>query len=238
MKFLTLAISVFCAGLCLAPRPASADGAPIRHLEYAFSIGINTSQTVQAFGNQGNSSNAGNSDAGTIVLDVVQKGSDGSLVVKVSETAKNTRSAKEVMCAVYGGTMQIICPTDAKINEEEMAVLRTVGINFVQPAQFDAQRHWKVVTDSGDFNEVSDFTASGALTGIMKISETRVTKNKGAAGNSTTTDGTIMYNYPMTVPTEMHEQATQRVQQGMQYEAVTTQIDVKLVTDSMAKAGS
>ncbi len=192
---------------------------------------------MQAFGNQGNSTNAGNSDAGTIAVDVVQKGTDGSLVVKVSETAKNTRSAKEVLCAVYGGTIQIICPSDAKINEEEMAVLRTVGIGFVQPAQFDAQHHWKVVTDSADFNETTDFTATGAVTGIMKISESRVTKNKGAAGRSVATDGTILYNYPMTVPTELHEQAVQRVQQGMQYESVTTQIDLKLVTDSMAKAG-
>ncbi|GAC1653398.1 MAG: hypothetical protein NVS9B12_03400 [Vulcanimicrobiaceae bacterium] len=242
--FRPLLFSVFFGSLALgATLPAAAADpvtkAPIRHLVYTFSVGIQTSMTVHDSGIGSSGSGVtdykgGLSDTGTITVDVIAESADGGLVVAVSEAARNSRTSKPATCAVYSWNLSTICSADAGLNDEEIAIVRLVGRNFVSTAMTGPSSHWQVPGNVPDGSETNDFTVTGSQNGVLSISEQRVDKVRGASSFDATTNGTIAYNVAMTVPTALHELNIKRFIGGPNGQnTVQTYIDLKLTTDSM-----
>jgi len=148
-RLLALTIAGVFVASSAAMSPAQ-ENPPIRHLVYDFAVGIESTLTVHDSGiGQGgerggppgipsgtgvNDVRGGTSDEGTITVDVRQQSADGGLVVSVSEVAKNARTAKPALCALYGYNLTVVCDPNVKINEEEIALLRVLGRNFVSGA--------------------------------------------------------------------------------------------------------
>lgn len=230
----------------------AAENAPIRHLVYTFTVGIQTTLTIHDSGfatpsgpgdppgapsGPGVSDVRGDtSDEGTIVVDVTQQAADGGLVVNVSETAKNQRTAKAAVCAVYGYNLSVVCDANAKVNEEEIALLRVLGRSFVS-GMLDPHKHWQVDTSSPGYSETNDFTITRSDEHSMTIDEQRVGHLTGAGGFELSTTGTIVYDPRLTVATSLHELAVRRQNQGANdYRTTRTDSSFQLTSDSLAKA--
>ena len=223
---------------------------PLRHLVFAFQVGINTSveehnsgfnasygdgvsrDSSMGTGGNGVSTYAGRaSDEGTIAIDVVRVQPDQGLVVSVAEHARGTREAKAATCVVYGaGT--VICDPNAKVNVEEIAAIRLLGRNFVDPALIDAHQHWRVQSSVAGATETADYTIQKNDAGVLTIEATR-TVSAGPA--SAVTTATIRYDMNSTVPTLVSELTTERRPQGTDYSTMRTQIDLHLQNDSIAQ---
>lgn len=244
-----LGVFAFIAASAVSTMPAFADqapsSAPLRHLVYSFTYNVGTTDSVHSSGIGGDGPasgvsdyRGGSEDKGTLTVDVMQAASDGGLVVKVSEKARDTRSAEPALCAVYGVTGSVICDPNAKVNDEEMALLRILGRDFVDPTQFDAKRHWQRGQSGGNINETADYTAGTVNSaGIMDIAMQRVTQVSGAQGYKETTNGTISYNLALSIPTHLTQDAIVRQEQGMgNSHKQETKVDIALISDSMATA--
>jgi len=245
----SLGVFAFIAASALSTMSAFADqapsSAPLRHLVYSFTYNVGTTDSIHSSGISGDGPasgvsdyRGGTNDKGTLSIDVMQVANDGGLVVKISEQARETRSAEPALCAVYGVTGSVICDPNAKVNDEEMALLRILGRDFVDPTQFDAKRHWQRGQSGGNITETADYTAGTLDTsGIMPITMQRVTQVSGAQGYKETTNGTINYNIALSIPTHLTQDAIVRQEQGMgNSHRQETKLDISLVSDSMATA--
>jgi hypothetical protein len=227
---------------------SAAPAAPLRHLVYTFSWG-NTNNTEThtsgmqqegagvAGGNGGSSASgmvnesAGTDDKGTITVDVLREQPDKGLVVTVSEQARDSRSASPATCVVFGNT-DVVCDPNAKINYEELTLLRFLGSNFVDPNVIDAKQHWKVGEGTNGYTTTADYTISSQANGMMKIDEQRVVKD--AVAGTSTIDATIDYDFGKQIPTSINETATERHESGERYSTLKTATVLTLQTDSMA----
>lgn len=239
--------------LCgLASAGASAQQKPLRHLVYNFDISITSEMTVQnsgiGTGDDLRSSSsgsgmahygAGNSDKGAITVDVMGVQPDTGLIVNIAEQGRGDRTAAPAMCVVYG-IGSVICEPNAKINEEEMSLLRVLGRNFVNPSTLDAKRHWQnVETDSGG-KEINDYTISrDDNNGSLGIDFQRQLTVEGATGYRADTNGTIAYNQKLSIPTQLKEDTVtrQHVNQG-QDNRIEQQLTLTLTSDSLAQAAT
>jgi hypothetical protein len=130
----------------------------------------------------------------------------------------------------------VVCDPNKKINSEELALLRLLGSNFVDPNQLDAKRHWQRQQQSGTSSSVSDFTISKNANGVMTIDESRVEKDSaGARPQTSNVSGTIGYDLGRTVPTSIDESTILRSEQGDEYQTVKTETVLQLQSDSSAK---
>lgn len=240
-KILAILLS---AGLTvLATAPSLAGPAPLRHLVYKFTVGIQFSSTVHDSGFDGGGGGGGagvsdnrasSADEGEIVVDVTGVSADGGVVVSVSENAKNARSSQPATCVVYGSNLAIICDPNGKVNDEEFAIVRFIGKNFVAPTAAASGSHWQVSDDLPGGTETNSFTVTGANAGMLTINEDRVQKIAGSHPFDQTINGTIGYNLNYTVPTSVHEMGIKRQNEGAQdYVTTRTFTDLSLVTDSM-----
>lgn len=249
---LTAAIAAAAAFASSAPVLAVTSSPQVRHLVYTFTWGTNNTTEVQTAGmaSTGNptgaggmsdhgsasgmsSSSGGASDHGTISVDVVRQQSDGGLVVSISEQAVAQRSAPAATCVAYGD-LTVVCDPNKKINEEELALLRFLGSNFVDPNVLDAQRHWQRVQTGASNTATSDFTIAKNANGVMTIDEVRVEKASGARPLTSDVTGTIVYDMSRTLPTSVTESTTTRSEQGEQYQTVRQETTLQLQTDSSA----
>ncbi|MBV9270349.1 MAG: hypothetical protein JO165_04590, partial [Candidatus Eremiobacteraeota bacterium] len=106
MKYLGVFACI--AACALSTTTAFADpasGTPLRHLVYAFTYNVGTTDTIHSSGIGGDGPASGMSDyqggtqdKGTLTVDVMQSATDGGLVVKISEQARDTRSAQPALC--------------------------------------------------------------------------------------------------------------------------------------------
>lgn len=233
-------LGALCTVLALVSGTGRAAGTPqpIRRLVYSFSVTIATDLDVQSGNETGFTRyNGSTGDEGTIEIDVTQVAQDGGLVVRVSENARNTRTAKAAACAVYPNG-DSVCQAGAKVNDEELALLKIVGRGLVDPQKLDAKKHWSYSWSGGPFSERSDYTiVAGEPSGMMQIALTRVDTMTGAQPFSSTTDGKITYNGPLEVPTSLRQQTIERMQEGLgKYRSVRTDIGADLLSDSMNPA--
>ena len=228
--------------LALAPVVALAAGSgpekPLRHLVYTFTYTQSSDRTQHDSGIGGPSSGmadsrTGSSDKGEISVDVVGAAKDSSLVVIVSEKARETRSAVPVRCAVFSNT-NVICEANKKVNEEELAVLRLLGAKFVNTDLIDAKNHWGFGWTSDQLDRTVDFTVNANVNDVLNITETRIEKVKGAQGYTASLDGKITYDQHKIVPTAVVEDTTLRQSAGMGgYDTDRTQIALSLESDSL-----
>jgi len=212
-----------------AARPDEAK--PIRHLVYNFDITL-SSALAQETGSGTYHSSGGTGDRGQIVADIIAVQPDTGLVVRISENARETRSAEPAMCVTYGDG-QLICENDKKINEEEYTLLRLLGKGFVNRSEIDAKNHWTFSTNSEAMNETSDFTINSESNGVLRIGLLREQRVKGAQGFTATTHGNLLYNERLSVPVSDTEDTVTRTQSGMSYDNLEQQITLNLATDSM-----
>lgn len=218
----------------------------MRHLAYSFDISISQDRTVhssgigEAGGGTGSGMThyaAGNSDKGTITVDVLGVQPDTGLIVSIAEQGRGDRSAAPAMCVVYGIGM-VNCDSNAKINEEEMSLMRVLGRNFVNPSLLDAKRHWQNVESTSNAKEINDYTILRDDTnGLLSIDFQRQLTVTGAGGYRADTNGSIAYNQKLSVPTQVKEDTVtrQHLDQG-QDDRVEQQLTLTLMTDSLAQA--
>jgi len=256
--------AALCIALGAVASADTAAPAPLRHLVYDFTYsntqsqvahdsGIGNGDAVGAASRSGGApamspgslaapapgsgvaqSTAATSDRGQIVVDVMRAQPDGGLIVSVSEQAHDKRSALPATCVVYGNT-NMVCDTSKQINTEELALLRTLGTNFVDPAQIDAKNHWRVDQSGATSSDIADYSIASTNGSVMKIDSLRVLKESGAQGFTSTTNGAITYDAVHLVPTNLVEDEIVRQGGGMgSYTEVRTQTDLTLVADSAA----
>ncbi len=211
---------------------------PIRHLTYSFTYTQTGDRTQHDSGIGGPVSGmavarSGAADKGQITADVMQVAGDGGLVVSVSEKANESRSADPVTCAVYGNT-NVLCDPTKKVNEEELALLRLLGKNFVDAAQIDEKNHWRVQSTGPAIDKTADFTVESNDNNVVKITESRVDKQKGAQAYTSSVDGKITYDLNKTVPMTILEDTMLRQNMGMgDYNTDQTQVSLTLLSDSL-----
>lgn len=238
------AAALAAALLVPAAAPAqNAPAAPTRHLVYAFTWGSQSDLEVRdsgvsaeggASGGSGISDfRGGESDQGTIAVDVVREQPDKGLILDVSETAQHTHNAAVARCVAYGNT-SVICDPNKTVYPEELTLLRFLASNFVDPNQLDSQSHWKVVSDSGAaYSMVADYTIAKNADGVMTIDEKREVKQTQAATTTTDITTTIDYDFNRTIPTSVNEYTIARQAAGMsQYQTVKSQTVLRLQSDS------
>jgi hypothetical protein len=249
--FRGLAVTLYLLAICGSAARAI-ESQPLRHLVYAFDITIASDMTVKDSGigngdpslkipsTSGSGTNhygGGASDKGTITVDVVEVQSDTGTVVRISEQARDTRSAEAATCVVYG-IGAVICDTSKKINEEEMALLRLLGHNFVNPEQIDAKHHWRYAESNAQAKETNDYTIVGERGDVAQISLQRMLDVSGAQGYNATTNGQLLYDREHAVPRSLKEETITRQHVGMgQDNRVDQQLTLTLQTDSLAAAG-
>ena len=233
----------------LASAPAAAQQAkPMRHLAYAFDISITSELTVHSsgVGEAGGGTGSGithypggNNDKGTITADIMGVQPDTGLIVTIAEQGRNSRSAAPATCVVYG-IGSVICDPNAKINEEEMSLLRVLGRNFVNMSTIDNKRHWQNIESGAGGKEVNDYTISKDNNdGMLGIDFQRVLTVEGAGGYRADTNGSISYNQKLSVPTQVKEDTVTRTHVGQgQDNRVEQQLTLTLTADSLARAAT
>ena len=237
VAFLAIAIGAGASGA------TAATAKPIRHLTYAFDVAISSDESVHASGIGGNGSGVtdyrgGYGDKGTISVDVLAVQPDTGLVVSISEAARQTRSANPATCVVYGGGSPI-CDTSAKINDEELTLLRLLGRTFIDESQIDAKHHWQLASESPTYSETNDFTIDRDQGGILDITGQRVIKVEGARGYRATSNLQITYDKNYVVPTLVKEDTVMRQTEGMSKDnRIETMTTLRLASDSMARTAT
>ncbi len=174
-------------------------------------------------------------DKGTMTVNVLQKQSDGGLVVSISEQGENVRRAPAATCVVYGNT-NVICDPNKTVYTEEYTLLRFLGANFVDPSQLDANKHWSYSQNKPDETIKADYTINSNNAGNMQIGEVRTIKEIGAGHLETDVQTKIGYDFSRTLPTSVDEYATQYTDTGIGGSQRTNfQTTLQLVSDTMAK---
>jgi len=216
----------------------------MRHLAYAFDISITSERTVHDSGVGSTGSGmahygGGNSDKGTISVDVTGVQPDTGLIISISEQGRADRTAAPATCVVYG-IGSVICDPNAKINEEEMSVMRVLGRNFINTSTIDNNHHWQNVETGAGGKEVNDYTIThDNHDGMLSIDFQRVLTVEGAGGYHADTHGSLSYNQKLSVPTLIKEDTVTRTQLGQgQDDRTEQQLTLTLTTDSLAQAAT
>jgi hypothetical protein len=232
-----------------AGAPAAAQqGKPMRQLVYDFDISITQDRTVhssgvgEAGGGTGSGMThygGGNSDKGTIRVDVLAVQPDTGLVVSISEQGRGDRTAAPATCVVYG-IGSVVCESEKKVNEEEMALLRLLGRNFVNPSQLDLKHHWQNLNAMPGGKETNDYTIShDDNNGMLAIDYVRSLTIEGASGYRADTNGNLAYNQRLSVPVKLKEDTVTRRSVGQgQDDRIEQQLTLTLTNDSLAQAAT
>jgi hypothetical protein len=229
---------------CFAVTNASS-GAPLRHLVYSFTYGVQGDLTVHTempnldpstSGLRGlHDYNGSMQDKGTITIDVMREQPDTGLIVTVSEDATESRKADSATCVTYG-TTNVICDPNKRITSEELSLLQLIGRNFVDPSKMDDKGHWRLEQSNGTVATVADYTVSPGKNGIASIQETKVINELGVKPTTTDVTATIAYDLDHAIPTSVQEYVIERQSSSTAGSMRTTyQTSLTLVSDSMAK---
>jgi hypothetical protein len=223
------------------PASAPSSGAPLRHLEYAFSVdeegvseyhynGIGNGVETGAGVGGGANSNGGR---GTMYVDVLSVAADGALVVKIWELVQDqARPGQAYTCTVYGNTV-VLCPSVPAPSTAQWVLLSYLGRRFVDGAPWDAAHHWQRKEDNQQYTMLEDFTMGDAGNpNLALITEKRkMTLHNGEFGTRQD-EVRIVYDRSMEVPDVVHDEM-QSVSPGGSGHAA---FDFQLTSDSFSKA--
>ena len=82
--------------------------------------------------------------------------------------------------------------------------MRFLGANFVDPSQLDASKHWSIVQNNGNGENVNaDYAINSNNNGVMQIGEKRTVKELGAGRLTTNIETNIGYDFTRLVPTSV-----------------------------------
>ena len=231
--FALLALAVL-SGQTPAPSPSAA--APLRHLEYSFTIhkvGMAGSEyNGMSDGIEGGST-IGDGGQGTMDVDVLSISSDGALIVRISErVSTDPRPRQAYTCTVYGNTT-VVCPSVPAPSQAEWLLLRYLGRSFVDSAPWDAQHHWGRSSRTDRYALTEDFTMSDAGDGKhVVVLETEKVDAYNGGMNAQTEDVRITYDRSMEVPDAVHDVIASTGESSSTGQAT---IDFQLRKDSFAK---
>jgi hypothetical protein len=238
--------------LCTAQSPSPA---PLRHLEYHYSVLYQQSgeSRVSGIGTAGSGVESNDGSAarqGTLAFDVLQAANDGGLVVRATETIEHTDRSMTSLCAVYGNG-SVACRTEDRPSDAMEAVLQHLGRDFLDASVIDATGHWTRTFDGGGFKVTSTFSMTEMPDNVhAKVYEHRTIRKSTQVAPGTATlydradrsyqdlfansdeDYTILYDTTMEVPDTIHDEAVD--QAGIQGH-VRTYIDLNLQKDSFSK---
>jgi hypothetical protein len=230
-----VAATLTCAGVRADTTP------PIRHMVFDFTYS-NIMDTTMHDSSMDNGPVSGHTDAigggsdrGELDVDVDSVQADGGLIVGITEHGQTHNDTSPTTCAVYGNTV-VVCDPNKHVGEEEMALLRLLGDNFINVSEIDAKNHWSVGSQSPDVKETDDFTIVGTNPdGTMKINETRVRNQTGASTADSSMSGNIVYNQTMSVPVKIVDDTMMSRELGVgNYSTQHLQLAINLVSDSKA----
>ena len=186
----------------------------MRHLEYAFSVstqglegsefnGINGGIETQSGAASKETVNGGN---GTMFVDMLSVGSDGSLVVRISELVQSEpRPRAPFTCHVYGNT-SVICPSVPAPSQAEWVLLAYLGRQFIDGAPWSASGHWSRHESSNQFESQEDFTLLDAGDGkSVTVSEVKETTLHNGGFGSQKSDVVIHYDRALEVPDRIQD---------------------------------
>ncbi len=268
LRFKEIVATATASAVLLAPSLAAADTSvtPAATLVYNFTYSSNNQITARdssnpaqdygaptsgggahaVSGGGNNFSNAGSGqahyeaaldDKGTMTVNIIGKQPDGGLILNISEVGQNARRAPAATCVVYGNT-RVICDPNKTVFTEEYTLLRFLGVNFVDPNQLDANKHWNATGLNGPGQDIAaSYTINSNSNGLMQIGETRtVTATSAAIRVTTQVESKVGYDYNRLVPTSIEEYVQQRNDRGTAGNALATyQTTLQLVSDTMAK---
>jgi hypothetical protein len=232
----------------LAGTTAGAQQKSLRHLAYTFDVTITSDLTVHSsgIGEAGGGTGSGmthygggNSDKGTITVDIMGVQPDTGLIISIAEQGRGDRTAAAATCVVYG-IGSVICDPNAKINEEEMSLMRVLGRNFINTSTIDNNHHWQNVESGAGGKEINDYTIShDNHDGMLSIDFQRVLTVEGASGYRADTHGSLAYNQKLSVPTQVKEDTVTRTHPAQgQDNRIEQQLTLTLTTDSLAQAAT
>ena len=232
MHLRRLVTAAFAALFGLALLGAAPANKPLRRLVFRFTYGDTNDMTMHSSGIGDFVARV--ADRGTIDVVVKAAQPDGSLIVRVSEKARNTRTALPATCIVYSNTT-VLCDRTKKVNLEEMELLAYLGQNFVNPVQIDANGHWGFKVSGAHDAMKAGYTIRSHSGSNFLIDMTRTYSQSGLDAYSSNTTGHFTYNAMRTIPTAIVESIVTR-RQGSFGKNVTdrTEVSYKLVDDSMA----
>jgi len=242
--------------LCLigGSAAARADQPPIRQLVYDFQITFTTQETVHSSGFTGDDPDGrstgdtpsgvadyrmGSNDNGTIRVDVLQVQPDTGLVVRISEQAHGQRSSASLMCVVYGTGSTICDQSRGQLNEEELALLRLLGKNFLNFRQLDARNHWQYSSTGAEAKETSDYTVVGNDGHVASVAYQRLLTVTGSRPFNATTQGTLTYNQILSMPLSVNEETITHRSARLgadDYDRIEKRITLTLAADSLQGA--
>ena len=244
-SFASVAVLLALGALPIAGRAVTATSELVYNFTYSTNQSITARDSVNnvepflvgSSGTSGMSHYGGTlTEKGTIVVDFVKRQPDGAVVVMISEQGQNIRRAPPAECVVYGNT-HVICDPDKTVYTEEYTLLRFMGANFVDPSRLDSSKHWQIVQNSGDGEDVSaDYTIDGNGNGTMQIGEQRKIKDEGAGHLTTNIETKIRYDSARLIPISVDEYATQHADSGIKGTSTTTyQTTLDLASGTVAK---
>jgi hypothetical protein len=242
----SLAVSILCVlaltGQDAAGAPAyAAPQAPLRHLEFNFSVDYqqNGEGSFGAVGGAGSGVQTGIGSAGrqgTLSVDILTAADDGGLVVRSTEWIEHQpRSSEPVICAVYPDG-HVVCPTYGGVSDSQNQLLTYLGRGFFDPALLDSSGKWTRSFSNKDVTVASTFRLAGSADAVPIVIEqsTHIVSANGAFTNWDET-ATIKYDKALEVPVSVHDVAQQQKRGNVW---VQSTMDFRLTKDSYAKPAS
>ncbi|MBV9737509.1 MAG: hypothetical protein JO177_04995 [Candidatus Eremiobacteraeota bacterium] len=228
-----------CSGAALAQKLP-------RHLVYKVGVNVTTQTEELTMGENGNTATAGSGVAhyggiqmshGTMTVDVIGLFPDGGLAVQVSEDTDNRKAPPVRVDVATDGDLRIPADQITNVTEEEQALLRMLGREFVNSDDVNAGK-WVHQLSQGGANVREDYTITGTQpNGDLSIAVNQTVKVSGAQPSDTTAHGTITYSNKFKVPRSISLDGRTHHEGVQQTQTEDTKMNFDLLSDSF-QAGS
>ena len=228
-------IGVFaCSGAALAQKLP-------RHLVYKVGVTVSSQTEELTMGENGDMPTGGSGVArytggmlshGTIAVDVVGITSDGALATQISEDTDNRKAPPVRVDVTAEGQLRIPVDQVLNVTEEEQALLRMLGRNFVSGDDVNAGK-WvhQVSQGNADIREVYQVTGTQP-NGDLVINVNQQVKVSGAQPSDTTAHGTITYSGKFKVPRSVSLDGRTHHEGVQQTQTQDTKVNFDLLSDS------
>jgi len=230
------------AGVLAASSAVLADqGKPMRHLVYKVGVTV-TSQTEELTSGQSGDTmsaasnvatySAGMLSKGTMTADVIGITQDGALAIQISEDTDNRKAPPVRVDVTSDGQLRI--PPDQLVNvrEEEQALLRMLGRNFISADDVSAGK-WSYQLSQDKANVHEDYQITGTQpNGDLLIAVNQQVKMGGAQPSDTTAHGTITYSSKYKVPRLVAIDGRTHNEGVQQTQTQDTKVNLELLSDS------
>jgi hypothetical protein len=221
------------------PATSAAPAAPLRSLEYSFSVdyqslgGADTGSIGTTVGAARESYTRGSGRQGKLYAEVLAVAKDGGLVIRAAEFPDTEAKVQQYFtCAVYPD-MRVLCPGTLPVTDAETTLMQFLGRNFIDASAIDASNHFQQKYSNQYVTSVGDFTiVSTAADGKLATIQGHTTVKSVNGVNSDWTDNSkLVYDLTKEVPVSLHVDSRQKTRGDASYSAI---MDFKLTKDSLS----